>query len=1055
MVRFLALLVVLTTVFPAAAQQRQRPTLVIESDGKPESLGLERLAIEVRIYGYVAETSTTMTFANPLSRAAEGDLVFPLPQGATVSGYALDVQGKMVDGVAVGKQRARQVFEAEMRKRVDPGLVEWTAETCFRTRVFPIPAQGRRVVRVQYVSELVDEAGCLAYHLPLDYERPIPAFSLRVEVVKSPARPTVRQAAVEKLDFEKQRDSFVAETKLENALLRKELVVSVPEADRRSAVVEKAEDGQVFFAIRDCPAKPKSEPPPPAPRHIVVYWDASGSRGQGDRARELGLLKALLAAWAKPVAERSTAMKVDLVLLRNEPSAPRRFLVGERDAWEVTQALERVFYDGGTQLGALAPLPGEAPDLGLLFSDGISTFGRADPGPLKTPLYVFSSDAGANRAFLRRMAFADGGRYFDLASATDAEVLAAVKQPAPWLVTTTVTDGKVMGMLPATPWPTAGHVSLVGQLGGLQATVTLRYGPPGQAAHERTFRLDADQAVDGSLLRRLWAQRKLAELMAVPRCNEAEIVALGKEYGLVTPFTSLLVLESLEQYVQYEIAPPTSQPEMLAQYERRVGDVERQQRKQRAEKIAQVLRLWEERVTWWKTDFKPHEGPDRRSAPAAKSPSRPAPVAPRCVPRQPVGPNFTGRRFSGGFGGLGGMSMGGSGFGGLGGMGGGMGGMGGPGSSGGRAASRPSRSTLPGPSVTGSTPPASAAPRGETLGTAVTSRGPETPYLKRLREAPRRETFAVYMRHRPKYADSPAFFLDCAELFFERGDPDLGVQVLSNIAEMEVEDAAALRVLGHRLAQAERLDLAVLVFEDVLRIRPGEPQSYRDLALVLADRADAAARPAHREAPNRHKPSPSQSTPAAPTADAERLTAGIQADYRRAAQLLTEVVVRPWDGQFAQIELPALMELNRILVRAKPYDVEEPRLDRRFAKLLDVDLRVVMTWHADKMGLDLRVTEPSDETASSDRNRTAIGGLRSSTIPEGCGPEEYLLRKAAPGKYTIQTTHTGSPPGWVLGPVTVQVDVFTNFGRANENRKSFTMRLKSSDDTVTIGKIEF
>jgi len=165
--------------------------------------------------------------------------------------------------------------------------------------------------------------------------------------------------------------------------------------------------------------------------------------------------------------------------------------------------------------------------------------------------------------------------------------------------------------------------------------------------------------------------------------------------------------------------------------------------------------------------------------------------------------------------------------------------------------------------------------------------------------------------------------------------------------------------------------------------------------------------------------------------------------------------VRPWDIRFAEIELPALMELNRILVRAKPYGVEEKRLDKRLVKLLDVDIRIVMSWHADKTGLELRVTEPSDETASPSHNRTAIGGLLSRSFTDGYGPEEYLVHKGTHGKYTIQTTYSGSPAAWVLGAVTLHVDVFTNFGRADERRQSFTIRLKNSDDTVTVGEVEF
>ena len=58
----------------------------------------------------------------------------------------------------------------------------------------------------------------------------------------------------------------------------------------------------------------------------------------------------------------------------------------------------------------------------------------------------------------------------------------------------------------------------------------------------------------------------------------------------------------------------------------------------------------------------------------------------------------------------------------------------------------------------------------------------------------------------------------------------MALQVLSNIAELELEDAALVRILGHRLEQLGYLNLAVKTFEQVLAMRPEEPQSYRDVA---------------------------------------------------------------------------------------------------------------------------------------------------------------------------------------------------------------------------------
>jgi tetratricopeptide (TPR) repeat protein len=1038
---------VLVVAFPVLAQDFT-PTIVVQNEGQPEPLGLVGLKVEARIIGYTAETTATMTFANPLARATEGDLYFPLPEGATVSGYALDIQGEMADGSVVEKQWARTVFETEKARRVDPGLVEWTKRDCFRTRVFPIPAQGRRTVRVQYVSELADGPHGATYRLPLSFTRPIPAFSLRVEVVKPASEPQVRQAAIANFRFMRCSDNFVAETKLENALLDKELIVALPDVEKQHVLVEKADDGHVYFAIHDLPPATAEDPPPLRPKYVVIYWDASGSRA-GDHQREIGLLKALLAAWTVS----SQPVRVDLVLLRNALSPPQRFVLSTRNLAKslarVAEALNRIDYDGGTQLGALAPIGGERPDVSLLFSDGVSTFGRYEPESLGAPLYVFSAEPRSDWAVLHHLAGNNGGQCFDLAESSDAEIVAAMARPAYRPLPATVTGGQVSGLLPSTTGPVAGHFTLVGKLESRQATVKLCYHAAGQDLQERTFAIDAAAAVEGSLLRRLWAQKKLADLLIHEERNQAEIVALGKEFGLVTPYTSLMVLENLQQYLQYGIEPPKSLPALRNAYLQhggsKLGSEHWRQavadRQERAAKMVEVARLWQERVIWWATDWRhPKQFIYRQPA--------------RLTPWQ-VAPSGLGGSF--GFGaplgnspqGAGGSGMGGSGMG-IGGMGGGMGGMGGGffGGMGGMPGAPLQPAGGPDPlSANGVQYSSKAFRHHRPPHIALQPCDPAVPYLKELFAAPSGQAFAVYMKNRAQYAQSPDFFLDCADyFFFHRQETDLAIQILSNLAELDPDDPALLRFLGHRLARAGAYDPAIDALDDVLRLRPNEPRSYRDLALVLAQRADAV-----RSAMIRHGKT-SRRSPRDDGRGEGRSKADIRSDYARAVELFTTVVVRRWDSRFAEIELPALMELNRILPAAKVYGVKPHGLDSRLTKLLDLDLRIVMMCHADNTGMHLRVTEPSREEAGRDHNRTTIGGLVT-RLSARDGPDEYLVRRAMNGEYAIQATRIGpaAPPG----PVTVQVDIFTNFGRDNERHEVIVVRLKEKSDTIALGQVKF
>jgi tetratricopeptide (TPR) repeat protein len=310
---------------------------------------------------------------------------------------------------------------------------------------------------------------------------------------------------------------------------------------------------------------------------------------------------------------------------------------------------------------------------------------------------------------------------------------------------------------------------------------------------------------------------------------------------------------------------------------------------------------------------------------------------------------------------------------------------------------------------------------------AIKAWDPKTPYLAAIKAAAAARRYAVYLEQRAAHGAAPAFYLDCAHTFRRLRQPDLALRILSNLAELELENPALLRVLAHRLAQVGELDLSVTMFERVRKLRPEEPQSFRDLALVLERRADAL----RGRAPQRAR-----------------------ADYTRALRLLGRVVMNKWQ-RFDEIEVIALTELNNILPKARRLGLRRLPVDERLVKHLVMDVRIVMTWDADMTDMDLHVVEPSGEEAYYSHNRTRIGGMVSRDFTQGYGPEVYAVRRAMRGRYRIRTKYFGSSAARLSGGVTLQVDVYTNYGRPNQQRKSITLRLTQRKETFDVGSIRF
>jgi Ca-activated chloride channel homolog len=1063
----------------AAMAQNAGPAMLVRPKaGKPmEPIELSSVDTKVRIVGRVAETSTTMTFTNPHNRVLEGEMYFPLPQGATVSGYALDIKGKMIDGVAIEKARGREVFEKIVRQGIDPGLVEWAKGNNFKTRVFPIPAGGSRTIRVSYVSEIAGPPGKQTYHLPLKYKKKIAKFALRVEVVKPIKAPQVASGPLVNFAFGKWSDGFAAETKLTDATLNKDMVIALPDAGASNVMIEKADDGQYYFAVHDAVAVPERKSARPAPKRVCVLWDASASRANADHKREIELLRTCLYDML-PLDKKSVGFAVDLIVFRNKCAAPRRFRwanLNWRAANESPEALLKTLadiqYDGGTQMGSVTPWPdAKTPDMYLLFSDGISNFGRETPGPMGAPVYAFSADAGANHSFLSALAMKTGGRYFNLKNTTDMQVAASIGRSAFSFLSAGAVEDQADQLYPSLPQPITERAgfTLVGRLNAETATVTLNYGFAGKASRSNPLTLSRRDAVQGNLLRKLWAQKKLADLMVFQEKNEKEILALGKAHGLVTPYTSLIVLDSLDQYVEHRIAPPRSLPKMRSEYMKAIDTVEAQRKKVEQNKIALVRKMWTKRMAWWSKEFKypkgfkyaPKKKPKARFGASAglshlQARREVTDGAPAVAPPAPVI----------------------------------LGGGGGGAPPDANASDASGLFDVSGGEGEESEGKGTRRRRRGRPGIVIKPWDPKTPYLAALKAAKPSEAFDVYMANRKKHGTSPAFFLDCADFFYKKDNLDLALQVLSNIAEMELENPALLRVLGHKLVQQRRFDLAVLVFEQVLKLRAEEPQSYRDLALALARRAretssmqmlsrdgvddvilrappavEAALKTAAALGLDTKLPISLPKPPAAKNAprakhmsveDAKAIYSQIDADNIRAIELLYKVVTGKWDGRFREIETIALVEMNRIAKRVKPAQIAHIKIDKELLALMDVDMRIVMSWDADNTDIDLHVVEPSGEEAYFSHPLTKIGGAVSKDLTQGYGPEEYMVRKAMHGMYTIKAKFYGSRSVKIMGAVTVKVDIYTNFGRNEEDHKSITVQLKNAKEMITIGQIEF
>ncbi|MBU0944060.1 MAG: DUF2135 domain-containing protein [Proteobacteria bacterium] len=957
------------SILPFLQQRREfTPTEMlpfIRSPAAEQEIKLQRLDIQVVVTGLHAQTSQTMTFYNPNGRDLAGELHFPLPGNASVCGYALDIDGKMIDGVILPKEEARKILETEIRKGADPGLVEQIQGNSYRSRIYPIPAKGSRTIRLSYLSDLVIDGNEAAYHLPLSHAGGVDKVSLRVEVVQSPVRPEI--GGFGNLTLNKWQDRWLAEADLDPSSPAEDLLIRLPKLPDQIVSVEQNK-GKTFFNISTRLQATHKEAW--QPKRIGIAWDASGSRQnhgqdiQQSLKKDFQLLDALAKTWG-PVP-------CDLLIFRNEVEREIRSFASFR---ELINHLAAIPYDGGTDLTVLdfALFDPEVEGY-LLFSDGLASGDKGLPGTCNKPLITVNSSTHCNTSFLDHVAEQANGVSVNLIHMDVEQAVTAISQ-----VTHKTQISMARGCSDLFSSTDNGRLSILGRVDGATAEIHLL----APDATQILIEISAAQASHSNTLSRAWAGCKARELALVDD-HSAEIVALGREYGLVTPGTSLLVLESLDQYLQYNIVPPSSLPNLQRQFKEQKSRQQTDAEEARRTQLEQVAWWWKERLQWWQTDFKADYRkkelvPGKAYAQPRNSGDENVLFSFECESENPSSAEVPVSGHS------------------------------------------PDFATEEIPEYeSGAGTSADEHPHAAKATITIQAWTPDTSYLNEMRAAAGGGLYKVYLQQRKNYAGSPSFFLDCADYLFKKGQTALAVRVLSNLEELQLGNIALLRIYGWRLQQAGQLNQAIKIFERIRRIRDDEPQSHRDLALALSDRWQ-----------QEHN----------------------QDDASRAMHLFYEVITRSWD-RFPEIELIALMELNRLIHFARAEGVAVPeRIDKRFIRNLDLDIRISMSWDTDLTDVDLHVFEPDRGHAYYGNHETRIGGLVSKDFTQGYGPEEYILHNAMPGKYIIKAHYYGSRQQTLCGPCTITATVFTNYGRKNEHKEVLTLRLEEASNQELVGEI--
>lgn len=962
----------------------------VSADSK-QQIDIASMSVHMKLHGRIAETVIDVTLANPTDDEVEANFALDLPADAVVTGYALDIEGVMIDGVLVDQPKAKAVYEDEIRKGIDPGLAEVTSGNVFRTRVYPVTAKGQRKIRIRFVAP-ADPANGVA--LPFETEAPVGSFAVTVEAECFRTAPLIEMPFRSKMALVRNGNRWSASAAApNNSRLAGRLRIFGGETVD-DMLISQHDNGRSFFQISALETKPDAKPAPIG--RLRVYWDSSLSRRDDLLDAEIALIADVAAKSGNPL--------IDLVQF----SAANPEVMAAASSGAVAEKLKSTVYRGGTSFRGLDDLRLPDADLCILFSDGAPTIQVDAEFRPDCRLMVVSSVADANSLRLGMMARQSKGQFLRLTTENVARTGEQIIRPAVAVVAARDDSGRKLPFRTlATPdggWFVVGRAP---DSGDVHLTIT----GLSKGSSRRIYSQSADGFSKANGAGVLWAAEELERLADNPLKRE-EMRDMAESYDVASPTMALLVLERPSQYLEGEIKPPKGfDGKWLADYGEQKKDRDKFVEEARAERLDDVRKRWAERKAWWNTEFKVPKKVKRRdddkeefevgeAADAAlMAPPPDYDAAAEVQTILPVGDELNqlpaSQESSSDEEDQGGEIM--------------------------VTGTRRSNDVMQSvPLAITMTDEA-----GNPVKIEIADVLSDQLYLKALDAAAPDNRMSVLAEQEKIFGALPAFYLDAAEWFRLKGDTTLSEALLLSALELPVADDETRLIAAFRLQRAGAHDEAIRMLE-LLEVRTANrPQPRRSLALALIARGKTRG--------------------AAGLADLERA-------FILLTSVALEPGKDGYSGgDYDGIEIVALMEANALIPLIEQYGGSW-ELDSKLAGKLDTDIRIVIEWTNDDADIDLWVIEPTGEKTFYSNKQSEAGGAITNDMTDGYGPEEYVMRRAISGEYAIKIDGYSPDRLNPNGKGRVMVRLIRNFARKNEREELIDAELSFENEDGDNGR---
>ncbi|MEN8221957.1 MAG: VIT domain-containing protein [Acidobacteriota bacterium] len=572
---------------------------------RPFPLEVKYHNVDVKIEDTVAVTSIDQAFYNPTRYRLEGYYLFPVPANGVIKNFSMYINGKETRAELLDAGKARKIYEDIVRRMKDPALLEYSGRTVFKARIYPIEPNSEKRVKISYTEVLERDNSTTEYIYPLNTEKfsakPLKNVRIRAEI-RSEADLRNIYCPTHKVDIIRKgggkADVVYEETYVKPDTDFKLYFDSAAEEIGMSVRSYRKSGDDGYFLLNMTPGFGKSKNL--ISKDVCFVLDVSGSMS----GKKLEKAKSALRFCIENLRKGD---RFEIIRFSTEAESLFNMLkpVNRGNRSKASGFIDDLRAIGGTNIeealaGALDIQNSRGrPYIIVFITDGKPTIGETDEDKLismikkkntgSTRVFTFGIGSDLNTHLLDKITSLTKAYRSYITEKEDIEIKISAffrKIESPVLTDLSLRFGS--GIRVSKMYPRdlpdlfrGSSISVLGRYSGSGNTMISLSGNISGRPEVFRYRSELKKSSEkDDFIPLLWASRRVGFLLDQIRLNgesreiRDEVILLAKKYGIITPYTSYLIVEDERKLVrrreiesiQQVLAPAAAKSEGFSRY---------------------------------------------------------------------------------------------------------------------------------------------------------------------------------------------------------------------------------------------------------------------------------------------------------------------------------------------------------------------------------------------------------------------------------------------------------------------------------------------------------